>query len=60
MSTNVNFQSLLDKNKLMGPNFLDWVRNLRIVLKAEKIAHVLDVSLLKSLVADASKRVQRA
>ena len=27
---------------------MDWVRNLRIVLKAERIAHVLDVPLLES------------
>ena len=49
----------MDTNKLTGTNFLDWVRNLRIVLKAEKIAYVLDVPLLKSATVDASERVQR-
>ena len=40
--TSLNLRSILDTNKLTGPNFLDWLRNLRIVLKAEKLAYVLD------------------
>ena len=39
---------MLDKNKLIGTNFLYWVKNLRIVLKEEKLAYVLDVPLLES------------
>ncbi|GJT12781.1 hypothetical protein Tco_0859823 [Tanacetum coccineum] len=37
-TTNNNsiFRSSLEKEKLTGPNSLDWYRNLRIVLKAEK------------------------
>ena len=37
-NTNVNqntLRSLLEKEKLNGSNFLDWHRNLRIVLKYE-------------------------
>ena len=49
MSTIVNMRSILDANKLTGTNFMDWLRNLRIVLSVEKIAYVLDASLLVSL-----------
>ena len=47
MSTTVNLQSILDANKLAGANFMDRLRNLRIVLKVEKIAYVLDGRLLE-------------
>ena len=39
---NVLLKSLLDKEKLNGTNFIDWYRNLRIVLKHEKKLNVLD------------------
>ena len=42
MSVNLNLRSTLESNKLTGPNFLDWLRNLKIVLKFEKILYVLD------------------
>jgi hypothetical protein len=32
---------LLEKEKLNGVNFMDWYRNLRIVLKQEKTEYVL-------------------
>ena len=48
MYSNVNLRSILDNNKLTGPNFLDWFRNLKIVLKAEKIADVLNRPLPQS------------
>ena len=57
MSSNVNLRSILDTNKLTKPNFLEWLRNLRIVLKVEKIAYVLDEPLPKSLAIDASEGV---
>ena len=60
MSTYMNLRSILDTNKLIRLNFLDWLRNLRIVLKAKRIAYVLDESLPKSLAVDAFERVQRA
>ena len=59
MSTIVNLKSILDANKLTGTNFMDWLRNLRIVLKAEKIAYVLDAPLLVSPSVDASVEDQR-
>ena len=33
---------VLEKNKLNGTNFIDWSRNLRIVLKQEKKLEVLE------------------
>ncbi|KAL8134571.1 hypothetical protein AgCh_009553 [Apium graveolens] len=33
---------ILDAHKLTGPNFADWLRNLRIVLRVEKPEYVLD------------------
>ena len=41
MTTTVNLRSVLDVNKLTGTNFIDWLRNLRIGLRPEKIAYVL-------------------
>ena len=38
---------ILDVNYLIGPNYTDWLRNLRIVLTAEKIAYVLDIVMPK-------------
>ncbi len=35
-------RSVLEKDKLIGNNFLDWYRNLRIVLHQEKKLYVLE------------------
>ena len=32
---------ILDDNRLTGPNYVDWKRNLMIVLSADKIGYVL-------------------
>ncbi|KAF2300624.1 hypothetical protein GH714_014554 [Hevea brasiliensis] len=42
MTNNHSLCSILDANKLTKPNFLDWYRNLRIVLKQEKRLYVLE------------------
>ena len=60
MSTNVNSQSIMDVNILTCPNFLDWLKNLRIVLKREKLAFVIIEPLPESLAVDAPESVQRA
>ena len=54
MLTIMNLRSVSDANKLSGKNFMDWLRKLRIVLRAEKIAYVLDAPLLVSPSVDAS------
>ena len=38
----LSLRSVLEKDKLSGTNFLDWYRNLRIVLKQEKKLYVLE------------------
>ncbi|KAJ8764898.1 hypothetical protein K2173_010363 [Erythroxylum novogranatense] len=41
-SRNLSMRSILEKEKLSGTNFLDWYRNLRIVLKQERKLYVLE------------------
>jgi hypothetical protein len=36
---------ILEKDKLNGTNYTNWIRNLRIILKAEKKEEVLDTPL---------------
>ena len=60
MSPIVNSLSILDVNKLTGTNFIDWLRNLRIVLNVERIAYVLDGPLLESPAVDSSIEDQNA
>ena len=43
-TSHFNLRSILDKDKLNGTNFVDWYRNLRIVLKQEKKEYVLETS----------------
>ena len=40
-----SLRSVLEKDKLNGTNYTDWIRNLRIVLRAEKKEDVLDTPL---------------
>lgn len=42
-SNHFSVRSVLEKDKLTGTNFLDWQRNLRIVLKQERKLYVIDV-----------------
>ena len=42
-----SLRSVLEKDKLNHTNFLDWYRNLRIVLKQEKRLYVLDEPLIE-------------
>ncbi|KAJ8761673.1 hypothetical protein K2173_004449 [Erythroxylum novogranatense] len=60
MSSSVNLRSLMDSYKLTGPNFLDWLRNLRIVLRSEELGYVLDVLLPDPPAVDASDEDQKA
>ena len=45
--------SVLEKDKLNGTNYVDWIRNLRIVLRAKKKEDVLDTSLPEEPADDA-------
>ncbi|XP_073131803.1 uncharacterized protein [Henckelia pumila] len=42
MSTRNPLSAILKQNKLTGPNYQDWLRNLKIVLNSERIAYVLE------------------
>ncbi|XP_075482877.1 uncharacterized protein LOC142523116 [Primulina tabacum] len=44
MSSRNPLSVILDQNKLTGPNYHDWLRNLKIFLNSEKIAYVLTKS----------------
>ena len=41
-------RSVLEKDKLNGPNFLDWARNLRIVLRQEQKLEAIEKPLPKA------------
>ena len=43
----MSIRSVLEKDKLVGRNYLDWYRNLRIVLRQEGKSHVLDTELVE-------------
>ena len=47
--------SVLENNKLDGTNFVDWYRNLRIVLKQQKKDYVLDSPLPDPPAANAAR-----
>jgi len=58
MSSNISLRSILDANKLTGPNFLDWNQNLRIVLKQENRLYILKNLIQNSLAEDAKDKVR--
>lgn len=41
-NSNLPLRSVHENDKLVGPNFIDWYRNLRIVLKLENKLYVLE------------------
>ncbi|KAL0010802.1 hypothetical protein SO802_005910 [Lithocarpus litseifolius] len=59
--TNFNpLAKILDENRLSGPNYVDWKRNLIIVLTADKIAHVLNIEAPELALADATEEQRDA
>ncbi|GKA08116.1 hypothetical protein Tco_0687447, partial [Tanacetum coccineum] len=53
-------KSILDKEKLNGSKFLDWYRNLRIVLKNEQKLHHLEEALPEAPPATTTAAVRNA
>ena len=51
---------ILDENRLSGPNYVDWKRNLIIVLTVDKIAHVLKTKSPELALADATEEQRDA
>ena len=55
MSLTNPLRGIMDVNRLTGPNFTDWLRNLKILLKFERIAYVLEGDDLVEPTSNASK-----
>ena len=55
-----SLRMILEKDKLNGTNYTDWIRNLRIVLRAEKKEEVLDTPLPEELDENATLAVRNA
>ena len=55
--TNLSLRSVLEKDKLNGSNFLDWERNLQIVLRQERKWYVLETPLGEAPASTASVAV---
>ena len=55
MLTTNPLRRIMDANRLISPNFTDWLRNIKILLKSEHIAYVLERDDLAKLASDASK-----
>ena len=55
MASSPSLRDILDAKKLTGPNYVDWLRNLRIILTQEKVSYILDVPAPDSLGKDASE-----
>src|SRR5262249_32438872 len=58
MSIAYSLRGLLDTNKLEGKNFEDWLRNIRIVLIADKLLYVLDTCLVEPAEGSSEEEVQ--
>ncbi|XP_071739852.1 uncharacterized protein [Rutidosis leptorrhynchoides] len=56
----LSLRSVLEKEKLNDTNFLDWYRNLRIVLKVEKKSYILDGPVPEEPPANATKSIRDA
>jgi hypothetical protein len=59
-TTSFTLCSILKKDKLNGTNYTDWIRNLRIVLRAEKKEDALDTQLPEETDDDATATVKNA
>ena len=46
---------ILDKNRLIGPKFVDWLRNLKVILASKNILYVLEKNLPRPLLKNASQ-----
>ena len=42
MASSLSLRDILDTNKLTEANYVNWLKNLRIVLTQEKVSYILD------------------
>ncbi|VFQ60818.1 unnamed protein product [Cuscuta campestris] len=59
-TNNLALRSILDKDKLNGTNFVDWQRNLSIVLRMDEKEYVLEKPIPPAPPANAPKAVKEA
>ena len=52
--SNINLRSILEANKLTGPNYIDWLRNLKRVLRSEKLDYVMEKAVPPPLAGNVS------
>nr|GFB00872.1 zinc finger, CCHC-type [Tanacetum cinerariifolium] len=57
VENNSVFKSFFEKQKLTGPNFIDWYRQLRLVLLTEDKENYLEHHILVALVAPHGQQV---
>ena len=55
MASSLSLRSILDANKLTGPNYVDWLRNLKIALNQEKLSYILEAPNPEPLGDDATE-----
>ena len=55
MASSLSLCGILDANKLTGSNYVDWLRNVKIVLIQEKVSYILDTPATNTIGKDASK-----
>ena len=48
----ISLRSILEKDKLNGTNFLDWYRNLKIILRQERKEYILNQPIPDELAAN--------
>ena len=54
-TSNLSQRSIFEKDKLNGTNFLDWYKNIRIILKQERKESILDQPVPDEPAANAPK-----
>ena len=55
MASSLSLRGILDANKLTGPNYVDQLRNLRIILTQEKVSNILDTPASDTIGEDTSE-----
>ena len=55
MASSLSLRAILDLNKLIESNYIDWLKNLRKVLTQKKISYILDSPATNTIGEDATK-----
>ena len=56
----ISLRSILENDKLNGTNFLDWYKNLRIVLRQERKEYILDQPIPEEPAANAPRAQKKS